>query len=579
MAEPATADSWLALYNRGIDALEASDLAAAQGFFDRAISADADSWEPFYARAWTLIELLPAADGAAQDERAQQLLRAREDLAQVLALFPGCSDGAALSGHVADLMGDREHAIEFFLQALGRSSQIERVENGLTSAMAGLLADLESQALHGAAEAIATCDRLEVLLKAAVMMPPLRDDLLAEILVTRAYCHQADGQSSRAAADLRRAVQLAPQHPRIPQTLPAASDSNGQRPRPPAGASEEPTFESVGGLSQSGTFTETLRGLFEAYFGDPNEEAVRDRLAAYGSSPTRCLLLFGPSGCGKTYIIRSFAGEYHKRYRRELPIIRMRLNQVYGKWVGESEKNITRLVDQAIETQPSILFADEVDAMGRSREGSGDWRIDIAAHWIQEVDRLRESGAAVAFFGCTNRIWAIDLAMIRRFDRMIPVEMPNAEARAEIWDVCLHHLDARIRPADVDLAELAERTHGWTPGDIQGAVNRGLDDLLVNQKGKADGRALTQAGLLRALDVPVPPVTHVRTWVRESVSALREMDQEAMAADVERLYGPYIGGVAAGLDDAAGPPWLPVSENAWADQPQYDLSSIRRRRR
>jgi transitional endoplasmic reticulum ATPase len=578
MPRAAPRDSWRAFYNQGIDALGEDELEAAQTFFDSAIRAGADGWEAFYARAWTTVQQLSDGDGSAQEGRDALLAGAREDVDRVLELFPGCADGAALGGRVAAMQGNREHAVELFLQALGRSSQVDVVEENLTIALAGLLADLEVQAARDAAESISACDRLETLVEAAPMIEPLRNELLAEVLVTRAYCRQAGGDTDQATADLRRVAQLVPQHPRIPESLPRAAQ-NGQRSRTSTTASDEPTFDSVGGINQTGTFTETLRGLFEAYFGDPDEETVRDRLAAYGSSPTRCLLLFGPSGCGKTYMIRSFAGEYRKRYRRELPIIRMRLNQVYGRYVGETEKSITRLVDQAIETQPSILFADEIDAMGRSREESGDWRIDIAAHWIQEVDRLRESRATVVFFGCTNRLWAIDLAMIRRFDRMIPVEMPDAEARAEVFETCLRQLESRVRPADLDIAELAEQTHGWTPGDIQGAINRSLDDLLVSRDGSASEPVLTQAGLLKALDVPVPPITHVRKWVRESVTALRDMGQDHLAADVERLYGPYIGGAETALGESGGPVWHQIPADAWSDQPQYDLFSIRRTRR
>jgi ATP-dependent 26S proteasome regulatory subunit len=566
-------DGWRAWYQRGLDA---DDLAAARDCFDRAIEAGADQWQPYYARAWVTVQAVEADEEISREENDRRLDDAVKDLDRALDEFGGGLDAAALRGHVAARQGDHELAVEFFLRAVGRSSQIRVVELGLTDSLAALLAQLESAADgDGVPDALAACERLERMLATAPVNPGLAGELLAEVLATLAYCHQQAGDTEQAEADLRRVAQLVPGHPRVPADLPreAGVARTSQR------AAREPSFASVGGLAEPGTFMDTLRQLFEVYFGGADAEAARQRLASHGRSPTRSILLFGPSGCGKTYVIQSFAGEYRKRHRKELPIVKLRLDAVLERYVGESEKAITRLINQAIELQPSILFADEIDAIGKSREDGQDWRIDMTAHWLLEVDRLRDSGAAIIFFGCTNRIWAVDLAMLRRFDRVLPVELPTANVRAEIFDVCLRGLGPPVRPTGVDTARLAAATHGLTPGDIRKVVNRALDDLLVGKDGAAADRELTEDDLLRALREYKQPM-HVSEWVRQSVRALRAVGQDDMAAEVERSYGPYVEDVRTLLrDNPSGPVWRSMPPEAWAEQPEFDLSSMRLLRR
>ena len=557
----ANAVPWRKVYAEGLKLLHTESREKARAKFAQAIDAGATAWQPFYARAWALVGDRPEAE----DEEFRQ---AEGDLLQALRLGgPDCPDAAGLLGEIYERRGEDEAACKYLLMAVGHSSRTESVEERLIGALTRLLDALETS--ENWETSIAACERLEKLVKAAKLSRAIADGVLAEILATRAFCRQENAEPQKAEEDLRQVARLVPDHPRVPESL-----------RRPAGvsvptggnAAPEPTFDDVGGRDVEKTFQARLCMLFDAYFGHANIEALRKRLQDYGQLPTRLVLLFGPSGCGKTYLIRAFAGEYRRRSGRELPIHRLRLNEVMNKWVGESEKALTRLVDEAISTQPSILFADEVDAIGMSREGGQDWRVGQTAHFLQELDRLQSAGAFVIFFGCTNRVDAVDLALLRRFDQLVPVELPNEAVRARMFAVHLKRLSPRVQPKDLNVDALAKVSHGLTAGDIDKVVRRAVDDLLAEQAGGRADAALTQADLLRAAKEYRRPM-HVREWVRQSVQALRKAGHTEMAVEVEQMYGPYLDD--GGVSTAEGPAWRMVPEEAWTEEQSYDLCMFR----
>ncbi|CAM5519619.1 AAA family ATPase [Streptomyces aurantiogriseus] len=556
---------WRIHYEQGVEALREERFEDARALFDKAVEAGADRWEAYYARAW--VTMRSAAGGA--DPR---LDLAEDDLARAVEEFGAGADATALRGEIAARRENHEQALEHFLHALGRSSRPAAVEQVICEELAILLDDLEAETETGTA--LESCERLVRLVQAAPLPPKRADELLAEVIATRAHCHRAAGHLQDYRTDVDTIARLAPDHPMAAEGNAGNTPTGSAAPKP---VTSEPTFAAVGGLDHPGSFTSTVKQLFETYFASPDIEALRRRLAEYGQSPTQSLLMFGPSGCGKTHIIRALAGEYRARHQLDLPIVRIRLNEVLNRYVGDDQKALTNLIDQVIDVQPAILFADEVDAIGMSREDSQDWRIHLAAHWIQEVDRLRESGAAVLFFGCTNRIWGIDPAMLRRFDQKLPVELPGPEVRSQVFELYLNRLSARVRPESVDLKLLAERSHGLTPGDIQQVVNRASQELL----GQGDReQRLTQESLVRVLRAYSQPM-HVQEWVRQSVAALRSNHLDAMAEQVERTYGPFVADFDALVQDTGSgtPAWRFVPEDAWTEQPHFDLSLMREMRR
>jgi tetratricopeptide (TPR) repeat protein len=542
-------------------ALQSGNLDDARDWFTKAIAANPRAWEPRYARAYALLN----DEESVKDP--ELLGAAAEDLDRALEIDGGASDVLALRGHVAALCGQHEQAVELFLTAMGRSGQRKMVEAGLVDSLSELLSKVELND-GDPAEDLALCDRLEQKVAVATMPTVTRNELLAEILAARAFRRKREGDDEAALADLRELGRLVPGHPSLPTNLPAmpSSGSAGEL------SSDELTFDSVGGADQGNTFITELRKIFDVYLGDRDVEATRRRLAELGQPPTRSILLFGPSGCGKTYVVRAFAGEYRRRHGRALPLFRLRAEEILGRYVGDSERRLASYFDRAIESQPSILFCDEVDSIGMSREGAQDWRQELTALFLQQVDKLKEQGAALIFFGCTNRVWSVDLALLRRFDRLIPVELPDEEARRAIFRVHINRIADRLRAEDIDFDALAKQSHGLTPGDIQKVVSRATDDI---QTGTAEDRAiLTNEHMLTALKRYRQPM-HVREWVRQSHAALTSIGQDDMAEELERMYGSYIGGMAtlSSNGGSAQPPVIPLE--AWTEEQDVDLTSLR----
>ncbi|MET8700769.1 ATP-binding protein [Kitasatospora sp. NPDC004723] len=547
-------------YEEGLEALDSGDPVLAMQSFTEAIIEDGSAWEPYYARAYVFMQ-----DAEDLDEEVLELVAA--DLDRALEINGAASDAAALRAEVALRQGEPEEAVRYLLMAFGRSTQQTEVRRRLAETLHGLLGDVESG--RGTEEAdTGLCDRLDRMLEVSTLPAVVRDGLRAEVLAARSHRWQLAGDSARSLADLQLLAGLVPDHPRLPATLPAARPRDTGAVGP---ASQEPAFDTVGGIDGADSFSSELRKIFDVYLGDPDVGETRRRLAEFGQPATRSLLLFGPSGCGKTYVVRAFAGEYRRRHGRELPLFRLRMEEIYGKYVGESESRLAEAFDRALNAQPSLLFCDEIDGLGMNRESiSQDFRQEFAGHFLQQVDRLKEQNAALLFFGCTNRLWSVDLALLRRFDRVIPVELPNESTRVEIFRIHLARVAQRLCSPDIDVAALARHSHGLTPGDIQKSVSRAVDNLLVGSDGGADA-VLGQEALMRALDEEKKGQgrMHLQQWVRESRAALTRIGQDTMATDLDRRYGPYLDPLSAERQNGV------VPLDAWTEEPSLDLSFLR----
>src|SRR3954447_15630251 len=181
------------------------------------------------------------------------------------------------------------------------------------------------------------------------------------------------------------------------------------------------TLDDVGGLEP---VKERLRSAFLA----PLENPALRRM--YGKSLRGGLLLWGPPGCGKTFIARATAGELGARF------VGVGLHDVLDMWLGESEHNLHAIFEDARAKAPTVLFFDEVDALGRKR---GQLRHnaglrEVVVQFLAELDSFGNDNEGVFVLAATNHPWDVDTALRRpgRFDRMQLVLPPNLEARKAI---------------------------------------------------------------------------------------------------------------------------------------------------
>src|SRR4051812_49215185 len=177
-----------------------------------------------------------------------------------------------------------------------------------------------------------------------------------------------------------------------------------------------------------------------------------DLYKAYGKAIGGGILMYGPPGCGKTHLARATAGEISAGF------ISVGINDVLEMWLGNSERNLHQLFEQARRNKPCVLFFDEVDALAASR---ADMRTSGARHLINqflaELDGMNASNEGVLILAATNAPWHVDAAFRRpgRFDRILFVPPPDGPARASILRILV-----KGKPVDVglDIDHVAKKT-------------------------------------------------------------------------------------------------------------------------
>ncbi|KAJ7395163.1 ATPase family AAA domain-containing protein 2 isoform X2 [Pitangus sulphuratus] len=175
--------------------------------------------------------------------------------------------------------------------------------------------------------------------------------------------------------------------------------------------------------------------------------------------PPRGCLFYGPPGTGKTLVARALANECSQGDRRVAFFMRKGADCL-SKWVGESERQLRLLFDQAYQMRPSIIFFDEIDGLAPVRSSKQDQvHSSVVSTLLALMDGL-ESRGEVVVIGATNRLDSIDPALRRpgRFDREFLFSLPNKEARKEIFKI--HTRDWTLKPLDKFLEELAEKCVG-----------------------------------------------------------------------------------------------------------------------
>ena len=191
-----------------------------------------------------------------------------------------------------------------------------------------------------------------------------------------------------------------------------------------------------------------------------------DKFQRLGGKIPRGVLLVGPPGTGKTLLARAVAGE------AGVPFFSMSGSEFVEVLVGVGASRVRDLFDQAKKASPSIIFIDEIDAVGRQRGSSintNDEREQTLNQLLVEMDGF-DKRQAVVVIGATNRPDGLDIALLRpgRFDRRVTVDRPDWTGRLAILKI--HARDVPIGP-DVDLVAIARATVGMVGADLANLIN------------------------------------------------------------------------------------------------------------
>ncbi|XP_015595997.1 spermatogenesis-associated protein 5 [Cephus cinctus] len=183
-----------------------------------------------------------------------------------------------------------------------------------------------------------------------------------------------------------------------------------------------------------------------------------------GIRPPRGVLMFGPPGCSKTMIAKALATE------SQLNFLSIKGPELFSKWVGESERAVREVFRKARQVAPSIIFIDEIDALGGERMSSSsssgnNVQERVLAQLLTELDGVTALGN-VTLLAATNRPDRIDNALLRpgRFDRIVYVPLPDAETRLEIFQIKLKKMPAA---SDVRVQDLVDLTEGYSGAEVE----------------------------------------------------------------------------------------------------------------
>ncbi|NWY65683.1 ATAD2 protein, partial [Erithacus rubecula] len=182
--------------------------------------------------------------------------------------------------------------------------------------------------------------------------------------------------------------------------------------------------------------------------------------------PPRGCLFYGPPGTGKTLLARALANECSQGDMRVTFYMRKGA-ECLSKWIGESERQLRLLFEEAYQMRPSIIFFDEIDALAPVRSDKQDQiHSSVVGTLLALMDGLASRGEVVVI-GATNRLDSIDPALRRpgRFEREFRFSLPNKEARKEIFKI--HTRDWNPQPSDNLIEELAEECVGYCGADIK----------------------------------------------------------------------------------------------------------------
>lgn len=241
------------------------------------------------------------------------------------------------------------------------------------------------------------------------------------------------------------------------------------------------------------------------------------------------VLMYGPPGCGKTMLARATAGECGARF------INVEIPEILDMYIGESEKRLARIFEEARSETPAVLFFDELEALAARRKFSHNSNSSaMVSTFLNEMDGYAAENAGVLILAATNVPWAIDPAFRRhgRFDRVIFVPPPDKVARGEILKSLLEG-----RPQEsLNLDAVIARTSGFSGADLANVVETACD-IAIEESLSTDGvEPIKQAHLAEALKEVKPSTTE---WLSSARNYARYANEGGLYDEVMEFLNQH----------------------------------------
>ena len=359
----------------------------------------------------------------------------------------------------------------------------------------------------------------------ALAEPLLESEQRPVGLLAMARAEQASGRTEKAQQYYAEAIQSdsslidegleAEFEPQESLKLTAGGEIVGLTPEEAIEKGQSITFDDIGGM-------EDLKEQLRLNIIYPMQKP--EIYEAYGKKVGGGILLYGPPGCGKTHLARAVAGELGASF------FSVGLNDILDMYIGVSERNLSDLFGMARSKAPSVLFIDEIDALGAKRGSSNSAHLkNMTTHFLTEMDGINSNNDKLLVLGATNEPWSVDSAFRRpgRFDRVIFVPPPDEKARAEILKI--HSRGKNVDPT-VPWDKLSSQMENFSGADIRQVVEQAVERAVADAIRSGDLRPVNHTDFKISLKTRRPTTME---WLRRSRNYVNFANKDGYYDDLQ----------------------------------------------